>query len=217
MMAQVDLYEVLHNLSKHYGDNCSNCKEVCCVNKILKVNLEDIQKMSKLLGITLWEFRKKYTTLLNTFLKEAAQTGKKILSVEKETEEKNIRILKFISTEAVFNLGEKKVKASYCPFYARDTHRCTIHDSRPKACRHYPYRLMPDDETFEVRKVSTCIISDNFLRRFVKVISSFKDVKTITDKIEKDLKSKQYFDHYPIPKSLVERYIKYEISENKVF
>jgi Fe-S-cluster containining protein len=205
-----DLYEMLHYISVRYGDDCSKCKTTCCANQMLEIHNAEAKVLAKHLKMQPSEFRFKYTKTKENYMK--CMDVKAMSDRAKETQKQAGRVLMFTVTKDKIKIGEFESDASYCPFYEKLTHRCNIHSVRPLACREYPF-LRLDLETFEIRKVSECLLSNGFLNRFADFLLPIDQAKPLIDKIKKDVESKTYFNHYYLPWPAVLAYIGREFSK----
>ncbi len=226
------MHEELFTIAQHYGDNCSNCKEICCANMILDIDRENIKAMSKYLRMQPVEFRRKYTKLYNNLFKEGEI--KSLSAMGKKQAKRNSRVLVFnthpldsvelsndqrtrlidtieeMSGEKVGNATEE-VGFSLCPFYDEKTHMCTVHSVRPTACQQYPFNIV-DKETIDIRKVNICVISTNFLRRFQKFVekADTPNAQKYAQQVKDDIHNGGYSNHYHLPLPIVLFYIDYE-------
>lgn len=198
------IYEMLHYISARYGDDCSKCKTTCCANQMLEIHSDELKILAKHLKMKPSDFRFKYTKTKDNFFKDTEV--KAVSDRAKEIQKQAGRVLMFDISKDKIKIGEFESEATYCPFYEKTTHRCKVHFVRPTACREYPF-LRLDDETFEIRKVSECLMSDAFLDRFVDFLSKMEQAKPLVDKIKKDIESKRYFNHYYLPWTAVLAYI----------
>ena len=218
------MHEEIFAIAKHYGDDCSNCKEVCCANMALDINRDELKKMAKLLKMDHTEFRKKYTVLFRSMFK-----GSKFETFSKEAKaqlNKNPRLLKFeevdpkeidlpkeqldrlIDFKKQFKKGaDKDIKILICPFYDKDTHRCKVHKSRPGACYLYPFNYSVEPGQIDFRKVNACILSTNFLKRLLEFMEKMNLPK---DVLNETLESKEYMNHFYVPAMLVYTYLIWE-------
>jgi Fe-S-cluster containining protein len=209
-----DLYEMLHFISEKYGDDCSKCKTMCCANQMLEVQSEDTKAIAKHLKMDPIDFRLKYTKTKQNYMRDmdVKMMSDRVKSVMKAPG----RVLMFVDSEDRIKIGKEESGAQYCPFYIKDTHRCNVHPVRPKACRDYPFQRQ-EDNVFEIRKVSDCIISDKFLERFVSFIAGLKGteklVEKMVEKVKADVASKTYYNHYYLPWMPVLAYIGWEFSK----
>ena len=208
-----DLYEMLHYISEIHGDDCSKCTTICCANQMLEIQSDSVKEIAKHLKMDPMAFRLKYTKTKQNFLKE--MNVKAMSDQVKETMARAGRVLMFVNSNDKIKVGGAEWDATYCPFYTKETHRCNVHPVRPKACRDYPFQRWGDD-TFEIRKLSECVISDKFLERFIDFLNGLKgtdeQVKRLIDKMKADVKSKKYYNHYYLPWMIVLAYIGWEFS-----
>lgn len=217
------MHEELFAIARHYEDNCSNCKEICCANMLLDIDRNDIKDMSKHLKIPPIEFRRKYTKMLSNIYKNGKS---EIFSAAgKKQADRNPRILMFnmcsiddikLSDDQKNRLSEisddsKEIGFSLCPFYDKKTHMCKVHPVRPGACYTYPFDVI-DKKTLDLRKVNACVISTNFLRRFQEFIARVDDpiAQKYVQIIQHKIRMGEYSNHYHIPLPPVFIYIIYE-------
>ena len=205
-----DLYEMLHYISAKYGDDCSKCKTKCCANQMLEIQSDEAKALAKHLKMSPSEFRLKYTKTKQNFIKD--MNVKSMSDQVKKVMKQPGRVLMFIESKEKINVGGEVSTATYCPFYGKDTHRCGVHIVRPMACRDYPFQR-EDEHAFEVRKLSVCVITDNFMKRFIEFISKMKGAEKIVEKMKADVESKKYYNRYYLPWMPVLAYIGYEFSK----
>ena len=190
------IYEMLHFLSAHHGGDCSKCKTTCCANQMLEVQSEEVKTLAKHLKMQPIDFRFKYTKTKDNFYKDLKV--KEMSERAKEIRTQAGRVLMFTESDDKIKIGGYETGATYCPFYNKETHRCTVHIVRPMACREYPF-LRLDDNIFEIRKIPDCLISSKFLEKLIEYMSTIDIAKPMIDKIKKDIESKKYFNHYYLP------------------
>jgi Fe-S-cluster containining protein len=110
-----------------------------------------------------------------------------------------------------------KTSVSYCPFFDRGEHRCKVYEARPMACREYPFQKVNKNQ-IEVRKASACLITNEFLGRFMAFLATIPNdnvtayLKELTGIVE----SKQYYNHLHLPWVLVVMYLGYEFHSHKM-
>jgi len=208
------IIEMLWYLSNYYGDDCTDCKTICCTNQNVYINREEIKTIAKHIKMDVNEFRFKYTLLRKNLIKYVEKKyGEKVISeslskIEKQRKEVGGRILSFDFADGKKMRGGNKCIVSYCSFYNKKTHRCTIYNARPNACRVYPYQRV--DGLLDIRKPNTCSISRGFLKKVsivAKIMNEKYDKKSdeyqfnnaIKHDIDMVLKSKEYENHFYLP------------------
>jgi len=211
------MHKEIFAIAKQYGDDCKNCKEICCANMALTINRKEVQQMAKKLDMDKSEFRKKYTVLLNSFFKDGEV---KMVSKEAKSQLKgNPRVLKFdeVKPEELpmtekqkerlkgFSKG-KEFNMMVCPFFEKKTQLCKIHDARPSACRVYPFNYAEKNQ-IDLRKINACELSKNCLKRIIgfldKIGKNAKYPKKVID-------SGEYHNHFYVPALLVYSYVLWE-------
>ena len=218
------MHKELFEIAKHYGDDCSNCKEVCCVNMALDITREETKRISKLLKLDPAEFRKKYTVMFKTMFDGAEL---KCISNEAKVQfQRNPRLLKFkdksidkidLPEEQINRLLDiskcnKKLRILECPFYNAKDHRCTIHKARPTACYIYPFNYGNDNQV-DLRKINACVLSTNCLQRISNFIEKMGRDNSYLETI---LKSKEYSNHFYIPMIIFYSYMVWECTKLKI-
>ena len=101
----------------------------------------------------------------------------------------------------------------YCPQFDRRTHRCTVYNERPQACRIYPF-MRTGKDILEIRKVGSCVITDKFLERFTNFCSNFE--QDYSKRLKLELGEKKYYNRFSIPFHLVLFYLHYEFSKHNM-
>ena len=215
-----DIIKMLWYLSTYHGNDCADCKVVCCANQFLSVSREEIKIIAEYLKMDVSKFRFKHTLLVkNVDRYFSKKFGKDIKfktgsdAAEKQMNEGG-RLLLFDFSDDKIMVGEDESLASYCPFYNKETHRCKIHKVRPNACRIYPYEIL-DDKWVELRKVNDCLVSTNFLSRFSTLMSKAEissSAGKVIDDINKVLVSKEYHNRFVIHKLLLLQYLVFEFA-----
>jgi Fe-S-cluster containining protein len=214
------IYEMLHFVSERfYNVGCSQCKTMCCANQALEIQKDEQKELAKHLKMKPIEFRKKYTKTKENYLRGMChgEGGKVVSKAGQSMMNAPGRILVFEESEDKIQLdrpitidGKTHTECGvmYCPFYAKETHRCKVHDARPSACRIYPF-LRVNFDTMEVRKATACLITDRFLERFIEMFSTseIKSVQTIIKDIKEALATKEYYNHFYLPWHLVLMYL----------
>lgn len=218
------MHKEIFAIAKHYGDDCKNCKEVCCANMALDITREEQKRIANELKMDGAEFRKKHTVLFKNMFK-----GLEMKAMSREAKEqyrKNPRLIKFeeikpkeinLPNEQIKRLTEfgkgKDLMILICPFYNKKTHMCTIHKARPEACYMYPFNYSIEPGQIDFRKVNACLLSTNFLKRLLEFMEK---MNLPAEPLKNALDDKEYRNHFPIPILLVYTYIIYECEKLKI-
>ena len=205
-----DIYRMLHYIAAIYQTDCSKCKTICCANQMLEIHTNELKALAKHMKMQPSEFRFKYTKTKQNFLKGIKD--EEMSPSMKITAKTSGRVLMFEPSKETIILAGEKVPASFCPYYNKETHRCKIHSIRPGACRQYPFQR-EDDYALEIRKVTECVITDKFMERFLEFIKKMKGSEHLVEKMEKDIASKRYINHYYLPWFIVLAYMVSEFAE----
>ena len=229
------MHKEIFAIAKHYGDDCKNCKEVCCANMALDITREEQKRIANELKMDGAEFRKKHTVLFKNMFK-----GLEMKAMSREAKEqyrKNPRLIKFEEInpkeikyrilsfmQKAKPLKEQKKRLTefgkgkdlmilICPFYEKKTSMCTIHNVRPEACYAYPFNYSIEPGQIDFRKVNACLLSTNFLKR---LLIFMEKMNLPAEPLKNALDDKEYRNHFPIPILLVYTYIIYECEKLKI-
>ncbi len=217
-----DIIEMLWYITNYLGYDCADCKITCCASQHLNVGREDIKNIAKYLKMDVSEFRLKHTILRKNLEKHyqkryGSQAKFQYVSdLSKRLKDQGGRILLFDFSDDDIIINGSKMTPSYCSFYSKETHRCNIYKSRPKACQFYPYLMF--DDCLNLQRPNTCLISRNFLYKLIEVVEIIKDyfctkteVKIEWDKYKKQIKetleSTEYIGHSYISWTIIVWYL----------
>ena len=148
------MHHELFAIAQKYGDDCKDCREICCANMALKITRDEVKRMAKHLKMESHEFRAKNTVLFKNWLSEKGAEWKGTSPESQRDIDRNPRLLRFVDKKIDYSLfteeqidrmigplGCKKedVEIVMCTFFDEKTHMCKIHPVRPAACFEFPF------------------------------------------------------------------------------
>lgn len=215
------MHHELFAIAQKYGDDCKECKEICCANMALTITRDEVKRMAKHLKMTPYDFRVKNTVLFKNWLKEKGAEWKASTPEGQRDIDKNPRLLRFVDIKIDQNLfteeqidrmfapsDERKMDERFvtiCTFFNTETHKCKVHQARPMACYDFPFNRT-DNGNIDIRKVNACIFATNFLIR----VHYFLQKMNLPSSLDKTIQSGDYHNHFYLPEEIVHTYILWE-------